>query len=437
MNDRHCNSHYRQSLNLDTRKQKGATAVIVAVSIVVLIGSIGLALDLGKLFITKSELQNSADACALAAARELSGSYVNQLSLAEAAGIEVGIRNDVFFQQDPVSVGSSNITFSETLDGTYLPKDSVANILAVKFARCTVERTDIANWFMQVLGIGNQQVSATAVASLVPGQTTCAFPVAMCEDKLIGKVPGDWLETLLEQGTGAEDNLEGDFLWASFNSKPSNKALTDQIIGSGECNIPSVGEEIGTPGSKKSAFAAWNTRFGVYKGGYDKGNAPMDYSGYAYTAKNWSTTATPPAPFTCEKAYIGSNDFIARRTAHEPMQTPSDIITGLKLPGYKFSESIDHASGMDRRIVQVPVVDCSELQGKSHQAAIKSWACVLLLHPLDTSGNKNQTACFGKTDNRAYLEYLGKADDPASPCASSGMAGGPASTGPLVPALVQ
>ena len=178
MNDRHCNSHYRQSLNLDTRKQKGATAVIVAVSIVVLIGSIGLALDLGKLFITKSELQNSADACALAAARELSGSYVNQLSLAEAAGIEVGIRNDVFFQQDPVSVGSSNITFSETLDGTYLPKDSVANILAVKFVRCTVERTDIANWFMQVLGIGNQQVSATAVASLVPGQTTCAFPVA-------------------------------------------------------------------------------------------------------------------------------------------------------------------------------------------------------------------------------------------------------------------
>jgi uncharacterized membrane protein len=35
--------------------------------IVVLVGFIGLALDLGKLYVSKSELQNRADSCALSA----------------------------------------------------------------------------------------------------------------------------------------------------------------------------------------------------------------------------------------------------------------------------------------------------------------------------------------------------------------------------------
>ena len=39
-----------------------------------LIGFIGLALDGGHLYLTKTELQNGADACALAASYELTGS---------------------------------------------------------------------------------------------------------------------------------------------------------------------------------------------------------------------------------------------------------------------------------------------------------------------------------------------------------------------------
>ena len=41
-------------------------AIVVALAIAVLIGFLGLALDLGKLYVVRSELQNSADACALA-----------------------------------------------------------------------------------------------------------------------------------------------------------------------------------------------------------------------------------------------------------------------------------------------------------------------------------------------------------------------------------
>jgi Flp pilus assembly protein TadG len=410
--------------NLNIGQQHGVVAVIVALSMVVLVGFVGLALDLGKLFVTKTELQNSADACALAAARELTGTSNNQLTLAEEAGITAGTSNNVQFQQDSVSIGSNNITFSDALDGTYLTKDAVANVLSMRFARCTVQRSDIANWFVQVLGIGAQQVNATAVASLVPSQTTCAMPVAVCVDKLAGKEPGDWLDTLLDPGEG----LTGDFLWASFASKSGAKAMKDLITNSGECNLPTVGESVGTPGSIASAYDAWNTRFGVYKGSYNKTNAEMDFTGYAYTAKSWPS---------CEKAYIGG-DFIAKRTANEPMQDPSRNTTGLKVvPPADSSTTIEHSQGGDRRIVAVPVVNCDDFTGASHQAEILSWACVLMLHPLDQNADADASACPGKTGNRAFLEYLGLANDPNSPCATAGMAGGPGSIGPLVPALVQ
>jgi len=51
-------------------KQRGAVAIITGLAMVVLVGFAGLALDGGRLYLTKTELQNAADACALAAAYE-------------------------------------------------------------------------------------------------------------------------------------------------------------------------------------------------------------------------------------------------------------------------------------------------------------------------------------------------------------------------------
>ena len=53
------------------RRQRGAVAVIVALSALVLLGFAGMAIDVGRLYINRTELQSAADACALAAAGEL------------------------------------------------------------------------------------------------------------------------------------------------------------------------------------------------------------------------------------------------------------------------------------------------------------------------------------------------------------------------------
>ena len=53
------------------RSQRGAVIITVCLLMLFLLGFIGFALDFGRLFVVKSELQTAMDSCALAAAQEL------------------------------------------------------------------------------------------------------------------------------------------------------------------------------------------------------------------------------------------------------------------------------------------------------------------------------------------------------------------------------
>lgn len=57
----------------NSRKRAGFALIAAALAIVVLFGMLGVAFDLGRMYITKSEVQTFADLAAIAAARELDG----------------------------------------------------------------------------------------------------------------------------------------------------------------------------------------------------------------------------------------------------------------------------------------------------------------------------------------------------------------------------
>ncbi|WP_223201935.1 pilus assembly protein TadG-related protein, partial [Streptococcus pneumoniae] len=77
------------------RHGRGAVAVTVAFVLLVLMAFLGVVVDLGAMYVTKSELQNAADSCALAAAQELDGN-TDALLRAENAGITAGARNGAY-----------------------------------------------------------------------------------------------------------------------------------------------------------------------------------------------------------------------------------------------------------------------------------------------------------------------------------------------------
>lgn len=408
---------------------------MVGLSIAVLIGMIGLAIDLGRMFVIKTELQNAADACALAAAKELNGA-ADAITRADAAGILVGTRNTVNFQGQAAAVTATSLTYSAELSPNSAYNRTIAPA-AARFAMCTLSRPNIGMLFMGVRGFGNQTVGAYAVATLAPSQTTCAIPLGVCQPATpddpsdpFGLQLGKWYSGKFESGT---PGVTGSYNWLVFDSNNSAAELKELLSGPGKCELPPLGTCVGKQGQVAAASGAWNTRFGLYKGAYDISGSPPDYTGLAYTKDGLGgADATTWPNAVPENAYTGTAssgitiNYKAATLAHSAYQNsdPADVISG---GNTAITPSGTLATvGQQRRIALAPIVDCTQLGSgtpgcPTQKVRILGYACVLMLKPID-----------GPED--VVVEYIGPPDTVGSPCGSFGLGGG---NGPLVPVLVQ
>lgn len=403
--------------------------VLVALAAAALIAFIGVTIDLGHLFVTKTELQSAVDACALAAAQELrpgvSPTDPLAVSRAVSAGVAAGNRNLVGFQSASAGLTASDVMFSDHLsdNSNAFPfgyvADAAANPATAAYAMCAQTRTGIATWFMQMVGISSAPaVRAWAVATLAPAQSNCAVPLGVCEKGPgpgFGLTPGSWVNGKFSSGS------TGNFNWIDF-SPPSGGAseLAALLSGQGQCSL-SVSNKVGQTGADQSVTNAWNTRFGIYQGGGGGGgsgggggagnlgmsSAPPDYTGYGYAPSNWPSMSG------------AFGDFQSRRAANAAYEG----LTGIKLNGSTIANSSQLATyGGDRRLVTAPIVNCNGW-ASAQTVPIDGWACVLMLNPV------------GSPSDIAYMEIVGLASAAGSPCVTSGLAGG--SSGPQVPVLVQ
>lgn len=415
-------------------QQRGAVAIITALSLVALVGFAGLALDLGRLYVNKTELQNAADACALAAATKLTCDPAvtgtcpaSLLQTAEAAGIFVGQRNKKDFQGDAVAIASADVRFSTAL----APNSNYQSRLAAdpnsKFAMCITRATGVAPWFIGVLGIGEQAVSAYAVATLAPGKTFCgSLPIGICKKPGMalpdfGYTVGEWIGSTFNSGANSDENLEGNFRWVDFSiSAGGNSEIRDQLAGSAAVCGLRVGDDIRQPGTQQGAKSAFNTRFGIYPNGanaYTPQTAPPDPTGYAYPNK------APGSP-VFDVGISAYEDYVDRRASNAPFSGNEYAPTGAagNIPGQPLN-SAEHATyGADRRLAGVPMIDCDA----GNQVPILGMACVLMLNPMSNGAT-----------GTIYLEYRGAGNADDSPCQTGGSPGSSTATGPNVPTLVQ
>jgi len=399
-------------------RQRGAVAVATALSVVVLVGLLGVVIDLGRIFIVKTELQNAADACALAAALELDGN-ANALTRAENAGITVATRNTVHFQSEAVVATAANVRFSTTLSGpggdnsVYLTQADGAAPSST-YVMCTLTRPGLAMTLASIIGASATSVAGRAVATIAPAQTACAIPLGVCQKgtpPTYGFAPGEWISGRFDAGGG----MTGSFNWIDFSPPAGGQSeLAGLLAGQGTCNT-NVTTEIGESGIMGNAAArAWNSRFGLYQGGGGNpqlNTAPPDFTGYAYTPLSWPSQSNA-LPHFLSPSRVGNSSY------------QGNDATGLSISNaYTVASPSDHATyGANRRLGIAPVVDCAGWTS-SPTVPLLGYVCVLMLHPIGSPGDTVQ------------MEYVGSASDPASPCATSGLAGG--TTGPLVPVLVQ
>ena len=150
------------------RDERGAIAIIVAVSLVALIGMAALVVDAGAVFQERRELQNGADAAALAIAEDCA----QDLTCTDAvAGLTAADYID-----DNALDGDS------TLDDVDL--DTSAKQVTVSASTATSGGgTSIAYTFAQIFGLTSKQVTAKATAAWGAPSSLHALPLTIeaCE----------------------------------------------------------------------------------------------------------------------------------------------------------------------------------------------------------------------------------------------------------------
>jgi len=390
------------------QQQRGVFAVATALAMVVMLGFVGLAIDASRLQLVQAELQNAADACALAAVLELNGLSDAPSRGALAGQFVGGANNRRNFQAEWVGVDHVSPTFSTTLGGSYQAAGAGA-AAASRFARCAATQSSLSHFFMGLLGIGSSNLVATATATVMPSQSVCAIPMAMCQGA--GANAQTFGYTIGDKITLGSSQSSGFFTWANVLGTDTSGALAaygEAFIGFGNCAVSTAANRcIGIKtGVVTTLEDGWNSRFGVYKQG-GSGLSPSvaipDLTGYGYR---------PPPVGGAYSDYMQN-----RAPSRQPFQG--------SIPSYTTPANVHTQYGASsRRLVAMPVVACSSSACGTGAKPILGWACALMLSPKSSPQN-------------AEVEFRGNAVDPLSGCRTAGLPGGTDAIGPLVPVLVQ
>jgi Flp pilus assembly protein TadG len=261
--------------------ERGVSAILIAILMIVFLGFAALSLDLSHIFVAQNELHNAADAGALAGARFLyndDGTTVNpganQIAYnaaiannSENVPVEVnwtsGNTGDVL--RGHWSFATKTFTANASLEPVDLwdvsDEELDANTNFINAVQVTTQRTNqpggtpIAAFFARIFGFENFQRTATAVAyigfagTLMPEEAD--QPIAICQQAL-EDAEGDYtcsIGRMLNSGSDpATHNTAG---WTNF-SQPCETANANEmrglVCGDGNPEGIKYGEGIGANG---------------------------------------------------------------------------------------------------------------------------------------------------------------------------------------------
>lgn len=142
--------------------RRGSIAILSACLLVVLLGMVAFAVDLGYIAYARTELQRTADACALAAAAELPDEAA-ATSAALAAGHSNSTQISLELDAGDVQFGywdRDTATFT-----TPAPIGRSNNAVRITVSRTEAEGTGLALFFGRVLGKDSTDIVSVAIAS--------------------------------------------------------------------------------------------------------------------------------------------------------------------------------------------------------------------------------------------------------------------------------
>jgi Flp pilus assembly protein TadG len=273
--------------------QSGVVLPMVTIAIAALIGLTTLAIDLGRYSDLQTQLQQAADAFALAGAAELDGhpgvgGVGDAISRANAAiDALMASRNS---SEGGTAVTVSSRTYLASLpanDATNPPTDVTADPTMARFVEVVVTPASVNTLFPATLfGAVNNTLTTTAAAVAGFNEVLCkTSPLFIC-NPYEGETPGIYDSAnigkmfVLKAGPGGTDAFApGNYGFLSVDGNGA-KVLKDALAASDSGACFAQDGVTTEPGNVASASDALNVRFDIYEG----------------SAKQYQDADHPPAP---------------------------------------------------------------------------------------------------------------------------------------------
>jgi Flp pilus assembly protein TadG len=195
-----------QNLSSRINNERGAVLILVAASMVVILGFASLSIDVGNLMLVRTESQRAADAAALAGAGWLIPAPDDSAG-ARLRAIDFAARNNV-----------GRIPAVVLPEDVHVDLDS--SLVRVQVINSAARGNPVPTFFAKVLGINTVNVSTVATAwaspadALPDADVDCPLPIALPDRWIDSNGNRDWDpgETYNPEGTGFSDADIGELI---------------------------------------------------------------------------------------------------------------------------------------------------------------------------------------------------------------------------------
>lgn len=264
----------RSSGKLEKRKgERGSVLAVSAVGMLAFLLATGLAVDISHFYLVKTELQNAADAAALAGASALNG---DDSGIRRAADYAIQELNKYEFNKQKITIPRANVTFSRNLNGTYVSETAAkSDARNIRFVRVVLPPSAVSTTFAAPVLGPSRNISAEATAGMsVPLNRFCDYiPVTAIDANNVYFVPGQTY-TIRRPPGGAVS--PGNYQILAIDAPGGSDDRYG--LGKGVRNCVTAGNYVQTkPGVTSGAVRQGvNTRFGDYGAGLDPAEYPPD-----------------------------------------------------------------------------------------------------------------------------------------------------------------
>lgn len=383
------------------QSQQGAILALLAIGMVVLVAMAGLALDGGHMMLNKTRLQNTVDAAALTAAKTLNVTADEGLATNDALAL---------FAANAAATGNAElgaeytaggitvaVQFSSTLN-PFVPGTGPAEYVRVRATDYT-----LPSWLLQVMGFNNKIIGASAVAGPSPTITSLCnlAPIMACGTPgsgppYYGYAPEapDILKTGAPGGSCGDGDPEcvgaGNFQLIQLGEESGKAVTREHLAGSYSQCFETTDSVTTEPGNAVGpALQGLNTRFNEYFGPMSRADYPPDVVVEA---------PIPPLepgedPGTESLIYA---EGVQINSASQLTFNYADYRGRYKAKSYDVPPAPAADGEYERRIISVPIGDCSGTTNGRGEVPIMGFGCFFLLQPIGGNPAGQSSNIFGQ-----------------------------------------